>query len=745
MEKMMKPSLYKHILYSFLIDPLIYVSSILTVTVTAFFFYFTNSFFIPGQGSSDLTLFFNSIAGISVLTVPLLVYRVRYFIKDDSLPVNAFIRFITVNLAVFTVSLIPLLFLSFIPVSVNFFGKTDAGQCAGGFAGIIFYLFAAISFTVFIFSVLKNSQSALSLLAALIILSTFNYIHILLPLINLSDFITELLKKVSFVWHFDSASKGLLDSRDFIFFIFSSVFFIFLSGLAEYRRTELKISGVNLILFLLTFIFLSVSFSRICFNLDLTEDRLYTVSPLTKKLTGGLENPLRITYFQSKELKKYYPQTRLISEYLNTFAKNSPYITYSKENADSERLKNYGISGRHLKTENSSKLEYTTVYSAVLLQYLDKSTVIPFVISTKTLEYDLAQRIQEIITKEERILYVISGNGFSVEEDYAYLLPWLNSRGFHAQSLNPYELEKTFQTFDYSKKQKPSILLLGTKKLTAEGSYLIKNAAEKGCPLLVMTSPYTADIKNDWNVTKNKNDSFIPVLNGWGFAFDYSLAQDLSNFPLTMTTGEGENISYQTVNYPLWINVIPQKEAFEGVTVCWASPVLCYGKVKPLLTSSSYGWTQSPSTKENEPFIVNPFLIPQTASQAGEKTQNLVLAAELFNKEKNISAALISDQFFNASLITGFTSTTEQGDFRNYDYTVSILLKLSGEEELASLMQKSQVSRSLYKIETQEYFIKTKNQILLTVFIIIPVLILASGAVFNLIRMLRMRKNNVKN
>ena len=727
----MNKALYKHSLYSFFIDPLFYACSAVTVFYTVFMFFIANRFFSIESGSTSLTPFFNAIAGISILTIPLLTFRIRFFLTDDSIPLSETRRFFTLALCVFTVSAIPLILLCAIPICVSFFGSVDAGQIFTGYFSILFYLFTSILLALFLFSAFKNSKSTLSILFCIIILFCFNFIHIIPSFLKVSDSFSLFLQKISFAWRFDSFSKGIFDSRDLAFYVFTSIILLLLCVFVKFKRTERKINKLTVFLFLLTIVFLSLSLDRLYFRLDFTKDKRYSVSPVSKELCSALDNPLRITYFRSKELKQFYPQTQDVSEYLTAFASSSKNIFFTAEKADPQKMERLNIAGRQMRSQNSTKVEYNYVYSAVLLQYLDKSAIIPFVISTKKLEYDLTQRIQQLITGYERKLYIITGNDFSLDEDYSYVAPWLSARGFSVQSLPQSQITTVLGHIESSRAKDTQILLLGSSNLTLEQCESIKNAAENGCALLAMTSPYTVDLKNEWKVS-SKKDFFLKILNGWGITFEPDLAQDISNFPLTLTSGEGVNTTYKTINYPLWISVLPQNEAFEGLTVSWASPITCYLDAKPLLLSSPYAWKQESSNDSSSPFLLDPFNVAQTAQAAGSTNQTLTLAAIIQNK--NLNVAVLSDQFFLSSLMTGFTSTSEQGDFRNYDWTAGILLKLRGEEKIAQLMQKTSANNSLYKIVDEDTFLKTKKIVLTLNFIILPVIILLTALTFIFIR-----------
>ncbi|MGI5057810.1 Gldg family protein [Treponema pectinovorum] len=735
----MNKSLLKSSIYFFLIDPLFYFCSMLTVLFTAFSYFFLNKFFVITLGSTSLISFFTVIAHCFTITVPILVYRLKAFTKDDSFPISSFSKFLTLAFSSFCAAFFPLALLGFIPLAVNSFGNVEIAEAVLGYLGICLFLWTACSFSIFIISLVKKEHSLVGLFLCICLLFCFNFIHLLPLYARTGDFFSFLMKNLSFAWHFDSFSKGILDTRDLYFYILASSLFLSLACIFENKRIELKVQKLTIFLLVFNAFFLTLALNNIYFRFDFTKNKQYSISKVTYELANKLENPLRIRYFRSKELKQYYPQSEEVVEYLKSLVFSNKNFSLTIENAEPQKMQNLGIEGRQLKTENSTKVEYSNVYSAILLQYLDRSTIIPFALSTKTLEYDIAQRIQQLITENERRIYIVAGNGFSLEEDYAYLIPWLASRGFFAEELPLKNLVATLENLQTSNIKKTQILLLGSKELSLEQSLALKNACESGASLLALTSPYTIDVRGDWNATKNENDSFISVLNNWGFAFDFSLAQDLSNFPLTLSTGEEKNVSLKTINYPLWISTFPQKKSPEGLTFFWASPILCYQNAKPLIVSTKYAWKQEPSNDAKNLFIINPFLIPKTAQESQAKNQILTLSAIKQDLDKNLGIAVIADQYFVSSLMTGFTSTTQKGDFRNYDYVVNLLLTLKNEEELAVLMEKMPANTSLYKIQDESEFLRARKNILIVCFFIIPLFIILFAIFFMAARLIRNR------
>ncbi|MCR4821693.1 MAG: hypothetical protein K5873_02335, partial [Treponema sp.] len=335
-----------------------------------------------------------------------------------------------------------------------------------------------------------------------------------------------------------------------------------------------------------------------------------------------------------------------------------------------------------------------------------------------------------LVSEKERKVYLACGNGRSIEESYYYVEPWLTSRGFTVEVLNEFNLEESAKNLT----PQDQIILLGTSSLSQTASLYLQNAISRGTKAFIATSPFNISIEDEWKVTESTNDSFIPFLNNLGFAFEKTLVQDISCYPLSMESGEGSNAQYATVNYPLWPVIQSQKEAKQGITVFWPSPIKVYNDLQPLIFTTNMAWLQKAAPSDDGSlFLTNPFLLPKSAKESGSTNGQYILAA----RNKNIS--LISDQFFLASLMTGFISGDSSGDFRNFDYLAKELLILRGESELASLMEKSAPLTSLYKIIDQKEFEVQKTKTLFWNFIFLPLCFILF---FILVQIKRKRFNN---
>lgn len=700
-------SFYRAALFAYFIDPLFYISSFVLFFFCAVRFFCFSRFFSLETGSSELRAFFESIPYVSSVAVPLLVFRLRRMIFDDSVPISPFGRFSALVLASFTCFSAPVVLLCSVPLCVRFFGTVDAGQTTAGFLGIVLYGICAISLSYFLFCVIRHSPAA-ALMVSVAVLAVVNSAHLVPVYFPAADFVSFLCRQVSFAWHFDSFAKGIVDTRNIVYYAAGSFSFMLLSVRSEYRRIGRKYSPVVCVLFVAIVFFCCAGSENVYFRIDITKNRLHSVSDVSREIVSRLQGKLRVTYIRSPELRNMYPQTKEIEEFLSDYCSVDENLSLTVGRPDPDKLSPLGIHGQQIRRNSGTRTEFATVYSAIIIQYFDTSAVIPFVLSTRTLEYDVTQRVKTLLDGRERTVYVLCGNGRSVSEFYSYLPSWLSSRGFVTEVLDCSDtaLVRDRLTPD------SEVVVLGHSQMSYETSEVLRSALEQGTRAFIAAGPLDVAVEGDWSVTKT-DSAFIHFLNSEGFSFGSALVADEECVPLTL---EGQKSpEYTTVSYPLWISVRSQSAAPDGMTLFWASPIFPYGDVHPVLYTSHGAWLEEPDAGG---FLTNPFMTPKSAAESDASASRYVVAAG------NDTMVVVSDQYFVSSLMTGFISSAENADFRNYDFLAECLLRLRGEDRLADLMRKKTPSMSLQKITDQSEFTKRKREVLFVNFVLIPLFIL---------------------
>lgn len=200
-------------------QPLTYVSSAVLTASCAAVFFLGGRFFVPGSGSSDLRFFFSAIPYVSVLVVPSLTmgqWEQRSFAFDQTLPVSDGQLVLGKWLASSLVASAMLLPGLSVPVCVSLFGTVDIAQLATGYAGIVCFQWCACALGVLVASVC-NGRVASFFVTALVLLSVC-VVHVLPAFVELPRWLASLCRGISFAWHFDAAGKGIIDSRDIVFY-----------------------------------------------------------------------------------------------------------------------------------------------------------------------------------------------------------------------------------------------------------------------------------------------------------------------------------------------------------------------------------------------------------------------------------------------------------------------------------------------------------------------------------------------
>ncbi len=740
------PNLLKKELFSYAINPFYYVAAMIFCVFCSSGFFFAGQFFVEGKGSASLSRFFLLMPYIASVFIPSLCLNLKSRAFDITLPCSAreiFFSRIVSALAFFALAISPT---ALVPLCVNFFGGVDGGALFTAYLGIIFFALASISLCVFLSELVQNR--AAYFFSSVLILSAINLAHFLPTFAPLSDFMSAFVRSFSFAWHFDSAGKGVFDTRDFFFYAIASIIFLELAVFtAETRKGKNYFSRKNALstfTFLLILIFASLDSSRVYRRFDLSRSKQFSISPYTKNLISSAQEKIRITYYRSSELLSLYPEVRDVGFFLQSLALEGKNISFTEidpsRRGEETNLKNLGIQPYQIQSVKNNRVEFIDTYSAIVLEYLESVEIVPLAFSTNSLEFDLALRLDFLLNKTSRKAYVLCGGDFDLERDFKVSLQWLNLEGFETIPVSDARILAEAETAS-------PLVLYGTKKLSQEDSAAIENFILRGGAALIMTSPYNANVEGDWGITENSGDTFIPVLEKWGAAFDLALAADISNVRASFYSAQDAQNSqseYKYVNYPLWINILPQESAPEGLALFWASPIrIANDSSKPILFTSGASWIFLPDmrgTFGTSLFETNPFTIPKAAPEDGDFSQKRqsALGAQitgkisgLYNSLENASprVTLISGQYFASDILLAMAGG-EAGDYRNLNFLSAELLRLNGEGDLARLKNSGGADSGLHKITSARDAARAVRNTLAINFLLAPLAILFAMAAF---------------
>lgn len=348
----------------------------------------------------------------------------------------------------FLASVVLILF-SIIPTFIYFYsivklgnpqGNIDLGATWGSYIGLFFLASVYASVGLFASSLTDNQiiSFLLGVLLSFLIFTGFDY---LASIFETSEFNTFILN-LGINEHYNSISRGVVDSRDIIYFLSVVVLFLVLTQFnlrSKSGQTELSIK--NLIKSRIIFIFLIiVAFNYLAkqffFRLDLTTDKRFTLAQPTKKYLKELDDVVYVKIYLDGELPIGFTKLKnSIKEMLDEFRVYTDNIEYNfinpydiidnnEKKALFRELYEKGVEPTNIRINEEEGLTQKNIFPGAIVSYKNVETSINLLSnnpglpaevnlnnSVQGLEYSFISIIKNITsTKVEKIVF-LEGQG----------------------------------------------------------------------------------------------------------------------------------------------------------------------------------------------------------------------------------------------------------------------------------------------------------------------------------------------
>ena len=114
-----------------------------------------------------------------------------------------------------------------VPLTIAPLGDFEAGQIVGQYIGVLALGAAGLAIGLFVSSLSKNQITAFILSAVvLLFLTLINQVNFLM---ELPEWLGTVFNYLSLDYHFSSFEKGLIDTRDLVFYVALAAFFLYLN------------------------------------------------------------------------------------------------------------------------------------------------------------------------------------------------------------------------------------------------------------------------------------------------------------------------------------------------------------------------------------------------------------------------------------------------------------------------------------------------------------------------------------
>lgn len=325
------------------------VVTIFLLTTSLFLWVIPGNFNLIDGQRATLKGFFDLAPWLYLFLIPAITMRM--FAEEKRMgtlemivtrPISAF----GIVLAKYLSALI-LVIVSLLPTLIYFYsihqlgnpiGNIDSGATWGSFMGLL--LLASVYIAIGLFASILTSNQVISFLLA-IALSYIMYLGVeFIAMVGFSTGIHNFLLKISINEHYQSISRGVIDSRDLLYFVAATLFFLFTTRQFVLKQNFIKhFKTFNIVAFLIFWVLSVWLINARFFRIDLTTENRYSVSETSKEILKNLNQPIVFEIYLSGDLPSG------MKEFKNAIVEKIEDLNaYSRKRIDGEINDVYSIS-----------------------------------------------------------------------------------------------------------------------------------------------------------------------------------------------------------------------------------------------------------------------------------------------------------------------------------------------------------------------------------------------------------------
>jgi len=516
--------------------------------------------------------------------------------------------------------------------------------------------------------------------------------------ITLPSTAANLLQLLSPITHFENIGRGIIDLRDILYFLslistfLSATFLIIRSRTLshktpQYRNLQLGVAG-----FIILSILIGWFGTSIKGRLDLTGDKLFTLSPATEEIIGQLDDLLTIDVFMTSDPPvQIAPVSRDMNDFLDDVESSSNgMIKVARHYPDDDekafvKSKNAGISPMEFTTISQGEYQSKRGYLGMVLTYLDRRERLPKIQTVDGFEYRLASLMNKILDdrSDKKTIGFLTGHQEMEPGNLQYFASILNEqyqvKGIPTEEGLPMNLESI------------DILMIISPKSRIGDTHRnsIKEYIGSGGKAFIAIEPVLVDF-NQWAGISNRDSAADLIFSEFGISIESDLVFDIqSNEPIALDGGAGSVLR----NYPYWVkaDVVDPKIGGEvqSVVIPWGSTLGILNlpdspfTVSPLISTTEYAYIDMDmrNLRTNSPTFFQ-------VSPDNQVLSDLAVALE----HRNGSRLIITG---DADWIADGTVRNVRNSADNFLLALNLVDWLAQEDNLASVRTKIISERNL--------------------------------------------------
>lgn len=577
-------------------SPIGYIFIMVFITISVGL-YITSFFTFP---VADMRSYFGNLPLLMCVFIPAVTMRVWAEERKENtwemlltFPMKAWELVVGKFLATFVFFLITLAGTLTVPLMLIVLGNPDPGAIFGGYLGTIllgaFFLSIGIFFSGFCRDQIVAFVITLLVCFLIFLLGTdfiASYVDGYVP--GLGTLLGTLLGMID---HYSTFTRGVLEFADVLYFVAWTVLFLVLNVLFIEGRNRPGSRVIFAVAVMLCFgigMFFNWLVSDQSFvRFDLTEDKVYTISPATEKILNGIESPVNVKVYITPEsemptsLKSLeqditdklaemrvksggkFDFTPVYLKAANVLASQADLLSAESDDEEGETSETEAIEKRMLEkgvqpflVQAMVEEEFTQkpIYSSIGISYREnKEEIIPQVMpeSIPELEYRLVNTIYKLsretapkvalvapmesvnIPPEMRQIYMQLGQPIPEQDDpYEYLQAVLE--------VEKYEVERVQLTQDSPLPEEyDTLVVVNPRDLNERQKWEINRALVSGKSVVLAVQNYLWDYQTTQtgrlNLTKqDQNPQINDLLEKYGLGVSRDILMDVNQVALTI-------------------------------------------------------------------------------------------------------------------------------------------------------------------------------------------------------------------
>lgn len=343
-------------------------------------------------------------------------------------------------------------------------GNIDTGGVTGSYIGLFLLGAAFCAIGLFASSVSKNQVIAFVIAAFLsfVFYAGFDYLGQLDSLQNLS------LENLGITEHYNSVSRGVLDTRDLYYYIALIGLFISLTLFVLIRQRQKSLRGKDAIFcgsVLGILVLLGIVSASTFTRFDFTKEKRFTISPVSRSIMDSLKGPVRtVVYLKgdnfSAAMKRLQGATRDMLSDLQAYSHGKLQfefidpLAYIKALPDSDQKAAYdslqvrGIVGEPKSVKSDNGVTQMLIFPEALVDYGGRDIAVNLLQtriglsdeevynnSIQNLEYSFSSAIKKVTSGGKPIIAFTEGHHELTDLQLNYAMKSL-SDGFEVGRLN---------------------------------------------------------------------------------------------------------------------------------------------------------------------------------------------------------------------------------------------------------------------------------------------------------------------